>query len=281
MHAVWNAKTVLTVSVTLALIAGGIAWQAIGHTNNRVQVEVNVHINKETVYLSVYAEPPQFAIWLENAETGECQTVFVTYRVSRGDWEGKADVPVALPRWNSIFRGEETLRVKDGDEIAVSGATPRDEYFRVRAEVKPGSEWILWMEMNLAGDYNDVYRQFNRETLQEDEYSCGQPALLYRTEIRATEGATYRPEIVAMSLWEGGINRMLLVDSTITTARDVFDQISVLLVKPKPVIINKNSVEEQDVLTYSPCPDALFHPSKSGLEPFKSGLESSESGLEF
>jgi hypothetical protein len=235
-------------AVLALLIAGGIAWLVIRRTNNRVQVEVNVHINKEAIYLSVYAEPPQFAIWLENAETGECQTVFVTYRVSRGDWEGKADVPVALPRWNSIFREKKAARVKDGDEIAVSGATPRDEYFRVRAEVKPGSEWILWLEMNLAGDYNDFYRQFNRETLQEDEYSCGQPALLYRAEIRATEGAEYSPEITAMSLWENGVNRMLPVDSTITTARDVFDQISVLLVKPKPVIINKNNVEEQDVL---------------------------------
>ncbi|MDR0393654.1 MAG: hypothetical protein LBH77_00695 [Tannerella sp.] len=248
MRKVLNLKKTIIFLVVPALIAGGIAWWIVKRTNNRVQVEVNVHINREAIYLSVYAEPPQFAIWLENAETGECQTVFVTYRVSRGDWEGKADVPVALPRWHDIFRGGKAIRVKDGDEVAVSGATPKDEYFRIRAEVKPGSEWILWMEMNLAGDYNDFYRQFNRETLQEDEYSCGQPAILYRTELRATEGATYIPEIAAMSLWEDGLNRVLPVDSTITTARDVFDQISVLLVKPKPVIFNKNKVEKQDVL---------------------------------
>jgi hypothetical protein len=248
MRKILNRKIILILLLALALISGGIAWQVIKYTENRVQVEVNIHINKEAVYLSVHAEPPQFAIWLENATTGECQTVFVTYRVSRGDWEGKADVPVALPRWNSIFRSKKAVRVKDGDEIAVSGATPKDEYFRVRAEVKPGSEWILWMEMNLAGDYNDVYRQFNRETLQEDEYSCGQPALLYRAEIKATEGASYIPEIIAVSLWEDGVNRILPADSTITTARDVFDQISVVLVKPRPVIINKNKIEQQDVL---------------------------------
>ena len=260
-----HIKTGIILSVTLALlVVGVVAWRVMELTNNRVQVEVNIHINKEMIYLSVYAEPPQFAIWLENTATGECQTVFVTYRVSRGDWEGKADVPVALPRWNGIFRGEKAVRLKDGDAIAVSGATPRDEYFRVRAEVKPGSEWILWMEMNLAGDYNDFYRQFNRETLQEDEYSCGQPALLYRTEIRATEGAAYTPEIVAMSLWEDGAERVLPVDSTITTARDVFDQISILLVKPKPVIINKNNVEKQDVLTCAPL---------SGEERFLRGKE--------
>jgi hypothetical protein len=248
MRKIINLKTAIIILVALVLIVGGIAWWIIQRTNNRVQVEVNIHINREAIYLSVYAEPPQFAIWLENAVTGECQTVFVTYRVSRGDWEGKAEVPVALPRWHDIFRGGKALRVKDGDEIAVSGATPKDEYFRVRAEVKPGSEWILWMEMNLAGDYNDFYRQFNRETLQEDEYSCGQPAILYKAELKATEGAAFVPEIAAMSLWEAGVNHVLPVDSTITTARDVFDQISVLLIKPRPVLINKNKVDKQDIL---------------------------------
>jgi hypothetical protein len=236
-------------ALALALAAGGAAWLAVKRTENRVQAEVNIHINREAIQRSVYAEPPQFAVWLENAATGACRTVFVTYRVSRGDWEGKADVPVALPRWNSLFRGAKARRTDGGeDEIAVSGATPREEYFRVRAEVKPGSEWILWIEMNLAGDYNDYYRQFNRATLREDEYSCGQPALLYRADIRATEGAACTPQLAAMSLWEDGVNRLLPPDSTLTTALDVFDQITVLLVRPKPVLIRKNRLEQQEAL---------------------------------
>jgi hypothetical protein len=248
MRKIITPRTLLITLAALATAIGGAAWQIIRRTHNRVQVEVNIHINREAIYRSVYAEPPQFAVWLENASTGECQTIFVTYRVSRGDWEGKADVPVALPCWHDIFRSGKALRIKDGDEIAVSGATPKDEYFRVRAEVKPGSEWILWLEMNLAGDYNDFYRQFNRETMQEDEYSCGQPAILYRTALRATEGTSYEPELAAMSLWENGLTRIHPVDSTITTARDVFDRITVLLIKPKPILINKNNVDQQNVL---------------------------------
>jgi hypothetical protein len=212
-----------------------------------VQVEFNIHINKSSVYLSTYSEPPQFAIWLEDAKTGRCRQVFVTYRVSRGDWEGKADVPVALPRWKAVFR-DGGNRERTDDEIAISGATPREDYFRVRAEVPPGSEWICWIEMNLAGDFNEFYPQFNRVTKEEDEFACGQPALLYRAEIKAQTGNNYIPVPTMMSLWEDGRNRLAPIDNTITTAQNVFDEISIALIRPKPIIINKNSVDSQDVL---------------------------------
>ncbi|MDR1897799.1 MAG: hypothetical protein LBR10_13520 [Prevotellaceae bacterium] len=235
--------TVICFVIVALLIVGFVIWR----TQNRVQIEFNIHINKEAIYLSTYAEPPQFAVWLENPKNGECKQVFVTYRVSRGDWEGKADVPVALPHWVTVFRGG-VKNTRDEDEIAISGATPKDEYFRVRAEVKPGSEWICWIEMNLAGDYNDYYPQFNRITKEEDEFSCGQPALLYKVEVRANQGNQYVPEIALMSLWEEGKNTLLPVDSTITTAQNVFDEISINMIKPKPIIINKNNIEQQDVL---------------------------------
>ena len=210
-------------------------------------MEFNIHINQNAIYLSTYSEPPQFAIWLENPKTGQCLQVFVTYRTSRGDWEGKIDVP-ALPRWKAIFRDGNTQNIRSDEEIAISGATPKVEYFRVRAEVKPGSEWICWIEMNLAGDFNEYYPQFNPVTFEEDEWAIGQPAILFRTEIKAEEGLKYIPEITFMSLWEKGKNSLMPVDETITTAQNVFDEIFIVMIKPKPVIFNKNRVEKQDVL---------------------------------
>ncbi|MDR1981438.1 MAG: hypothetical protein LBQ39_07465 [Tannerellaceae bacterium] len=236
-------KTVWMVIAGFVVIAGAVAGYVIRQTKNRVQIEFDIHINKEAVYLSTYAEPPQFAIWLEDPESGKREQVFVTYRGGSGDWEGKADVPVAIPHWTTVFHdGKQTL------SDAVSGATPRDEYFRVRIEVRPGSRWICWIEMNLAGDYNEYYPQFNRVTKEEDEFSCGQPALLYRADIEATKGNHYLPQIVSMSLWNNGENTLLPLDSTITTAQYVFDEISVQIVEPKPVIINLKNIDQQDVL---------------------------------
>ena len=243
-----NIKSAFILVICFTAVTGVIAGFAVWRTKNRVQVEFNIHINKNIIYLSTYSEPPQFAIWLENPRNGRCQQVFVTYRVSRGDWEGKVDVPVALPRWKAVFRAGGVQDERSDEEIAVSGATPKDEYFRVRAEVPPGSEWICWIEMNLAGDYNEFYPQFNRITLKEDEFACGQPALLYRAEVKADEGFKCTPALSFMSLWEDGRNRLVPVDETITTAKDVFSEISIAVIKPKPMIINKNKVEQQDVL---------------------------------
>ena len=152
-------------------------------TSSRTVMQFDIRQNKEIIHLSTFAEPPQFAIWLENPENQRCQTVFVTRRVAIGDWEGKAAVPDALPRWNEIFRehGEADKKQdsKKDPGLAVTGATPLEDYFSVRVDIKPGSRWICWIEMNLAGDFNDAYPEFNEMTLEEDEFSCGQPSLLY------------------------------------------------------------------------------------------------------
>ena len=103
--------------------------------------------------------------------------------------------------------------------------------------------------MNLAGDFNEYYPQFNALTFREDEFACGQPALLYRAEIKADEGLKYIPDIAFMSLWEeGNTNKLVPVDETITTAQNVFDEVTLVIIKPKPVIINKRRVEKQDIL---------------------------------
>ncbi|MDR1197446.1 MAG: DUF2271 domain-containing protein [Prevotellaceae bacterium] len=231
-------KAAVGLFIIAALTAGFVIWR----TNGKVEIKFDIHMNSEAIYFSTYAEPPQFAIWLENPKSGDLKQVFVTYRAGRGDWEGKSDVPVAVPHWTTLFHDRNNEKV-DG----VSGATPKKESFVLQVEVSPGSEWVCWLEMNLAGDYNEYYPQFNRVTLQEDEFSCGQPALLYRADIKAERGNSYAPQLAYMSLWDNGENTLAPVDSTITTAQNVFDTITVSIVKPKPRIFKKN-VKQQDIL---------------------------------
>lgn len=216
-------------------------------TQGRLQVQFDIHQNKEAIYLSTFAEPPQFAIWLENLQTGKVKTVFVTSRVSKGDWEGKKNVPVALPRWYDLFKDQDQSdRSKDDNEhtLAVTGATPKDDYFSVRVEVPPGSQWNCWIEMNLAGDFNEAFPEFNEQTLKEDEFSCGQPALLFKAEITAVEGLVVEPALASQSIWDDGINLIEPVSQDVTTARDVFDHISISVQKPKVKLI-EDEIENQ------------------------------------
>jgi hypothetical protein len=212
----------------------------------RILFQVDIHQNKELIQLSNFAEPPQFAIWLQNKETDELKTVFVTHRVAVGDWEGKPNVPVALPQWFRLFRGngknkKETADAKKSD-LVVTGATPKDDYFSIRVEVKPGSKWICWIEMNLAGDFNEAFPEFDRAAFKEDEFSNGQPALLFKTDIEAVENMKFTPVIDAQSIWDDGDVKIEPVSNGVTTARKVFDNIQISVLRPKLKLIDKNKI---------------------------------------
>ena len=98
-----------------------------------------IHQERDVYDQSDYGEPPQFAIWLENSETGEIKSVFVTYRTATGDFEGKAECPVSLPAWIGAFR-KETERndiptLKNPAYEAVTGATPQAKKFKTRVQI--------------------------------------------------------------------------------------------------------------------------------------------------
>lgn len=229
----------------MVLIIAGIV---IIRTWGRTMIQIDIHQNKKIIHLSNFAEPPQFAIWLENPVTKELKTVFVTHRVAKGDWEGKANVPVALPQWFNLFRviektGTGTVQNKKSD-LAISGATPKGDYFSIRVEVEPGSEWICWIEMNLAGDFNDSFPEIDVETLREDEYSNGQPALIFRADLKATEGMKFKPAIVSQSVWNKGVVIIEPVSDGITSAKNVFDDIQISVIIPKPKLIDKTKVQD-------------------------------------
>lgn len=224
-------------------LAGLLVIFAFGRTVNKTDLEFLVHINEELVLESVFGESPTFAIWLEDPRTGKTHTVYATRRVATGDWEGKKDVPGALPVWTEIYRDEQSGKSNKAeivpDDLAFTGATPLPGYFRSRVRLAPGSQWICWMEMNLAGDFNESYPRFDPVTRVEDEFAMGQPALLYRVEIEVDKDFSAVPQLAGMSvIGEDGRATMEPLKG-ITTATGVFDEISVSVQRPKPRILKK------------------------------------------
>jgi len=192
---------------------------------------------------SAFGESPTFAIWLEDPSTGSQQTVFVTRRAAVGDWEGKAEVPSALPQWFEVYKiKNETKDLPNFEKpipLAVTGATPKPGYFITRVRVNSGSKWICWIEVNLSGDYNENYQEFDPVTMIEDTYGTGQPALLYKAELEAVEGAVFAPDIFGICVPDSPDGNLIQPLKGITTATSIFDEISIAIVSPNPRIINK------------------------------------------
>jgi hypothetical protein len=157
-------------------------------------------------------------------------------------------VPVALPQWYKLFRRNKNQGGVPGEkkrsDMAITGATPKSDYFSLRVEVEPGSEWICWIEMNLAGDFNDTFPEIDLKTLREDEFSNGQPALIFKAAIKVTEGLKFKPDLISQSTWTKDSVNVEPVSPGITTARDVFDDIRISVVKPKPKLIDKTRIQD-------------------------------------
>ena len=237
-------KSILIISISvLSVIIGALVLFAYSRTWGKTDIEIKIHINEELVQESAFGESPTFAIWLENIKTHKIKTVFVTRRIAEKDWEGKAEVPVALPVWSYVADKlkKESESADKSEQIIVSGATPKPGYFVERVSVEQNSDWILWMEVNLAGDFNDNYKEFNDELNITDEYATGQPALVYKAKINTATGAGNEiiPEIIGISMPGETLDSIIKPVTGITTATDIFDEISLQVVKTKPRIINK------------------------------------------
>ncbi|MHC4457472.1 MAG: hypothetical protein ACYS0I_10345 [Planctomycetota bacterium] len=122
----------IVVGFLLAVLIVLLVAQLILQPRGPVLIEFEIHQDKDLILLSIFGEPPQFAIWLEDPATNRLQTVFVTYRSGSGDWIGKSSCPAALPRWFEVF-GQETNSVglptfDNPVPDAVTGATPQAEH---------------------------------------------------------------------------------------------------------------------------------------------------------
>jgi hypothetical protein len=230
-------KKILIPATFMFLTVAGMVAYAFISTWGKTDLDIRVHINKKLVQESGFGESPTFAIWLESPVTHEIRAVYVTRRAAEGDWEGKKEVPAALPRWFEIENMQkQSTQVRD-DVDSYSGATPKPGYFTAKASLEPGSKWICWIEVNLAADFNEFYPGKNNEDSEADKFLSGQPAILYRVDITATEGALFDPVLVAVTIADAPDGKTIQPLKGITTASQIFDEIRIAVVKPKPKIL--------------------------------------------
>jgi hypothetical protein len=206
-----------------------------GQKAEPVLIEFEIYQAIDLIRQSLFGEPPQFAIWLEDAQSHRFQTVFVTYRSGYGEWVGKVECPAALPRWFEVFKAETgSTELPNFDKPAadaVTGATPRAEEFKTSVRVPYGSRWVCWIEMNLSGDFNEAYRDHDIERKMVDVYFSGQPALVYRGRITAIPGERETPALYGESILDGaGGVTIRPVSKGVTTAKNIFKSIEIRVI---------------------------------------------------
>ena len=227
-------KRIITGVLSVLLVVVVVFLFAYLRTIGKTELSIRIHINEQLVQESTCGESPTFAIWIENVNTGEKHAVYVSRRAAEGDWEGKADVPVALPKWFELQKTNESFENKID---AYSGATPKPGYFTASKIIPPDSKWICWIEVNLAGDFNDSYPEFDTESMEADEYLSGQPALIYKAEFTASKGQQITPTLHGMCITNSTDGNVIQPIEGITTAKGIFDEIVLAIQTPKPKII--------------------------------------------
>jgi hypothetical protein len=224
---------------------GSLAWWSIGAVvltgfligtgcaSSEVALEFSIYQQRQVYEESIYGEPPQFAIWLENMESNEVQTVVVTRRTATGVFEGRAAVPVSLPAWIVAFR-EETGRDdfpsprRPADNVdAISMPTPVVDEIVASINVQEGTQWYYYVEVNVSGDFNSSFPAFFPDGSL-DRYGNGQPSIIYRGEITAQPGRQSTPELIGRTEQLFFSEEIIPDLSGIESARDLFSRIQVV-----------------------------------------------------
>ncbi|MHC4395339.1 MAG: hypothetical protein ACYS1A_06750 [Planctomycetota bacterium] len=213
--------------------------EVVSQSTGPVLIEFDIRQDMELPLRTPFNEPAQFAIWLEEPVSGRLQTIFVTYRSATGDWVGTAQRPGALPRWFEVFRQETNSsglpNFDNPASDAVTGATPQQECFKTSIAVAPGSRWICWIEVNLAGDFNAKYKAQDEVAKTVDWDFVGQPALIYRAQITAKPGEKVVPQLYGQSVLNSPDGQTVQpVSDDVTTAKRIFKTIEISVIRPEP-----------------------------------------------
>ncbi len=194
-----------------------------------VELRFSFEIDQEVCKLTKYKRTPQIAIWLENTQTGNIQTVCVTYKTAKGMWGGDISRPVCLPwwskKWNSETHTSGAPNVRQPAADAITAPTPKTGFVKT-IEVAKGSTWDYFIEVNVSGDYNETFPETSPGGTR-DMHANGQPSIIYKGTITAEPENSGIPEIIARTDQFETVDKLITDMQGITTAKNLLKEIGV------------------------------------------------------
>ena len=194
-----------------------------------VNVAFQIDLNEPVYRATMYGNPPQMAIWLQNPSDQSIRTVMLTYRMGSGDWKGKTKCDVALPYWVGFFNRQTGTSGPPTQEHpapdAVTYATPKEQLI-VRTRLPEGSRWNYFIEVNVSGDFNADFPKKSKYG-RTDRDGNGQPSLVYGGAIETVKGTVSQPAVLGCTDQYGPVTRLTENIDGITTALKLLKTIKV------------------------------------------------------
>lgn len=176
--------------------------------------------------------PPQIAIWIEDAEGSYLSTIYVSHRAGTQSWIGGKKRKEALPCWNHarlpIQDGYSGATAQKSIPDAVTGATPGGN-FDVKVKTSDRlNKFVVKAEFNHSTDYNDSFPE--SAVLGDKNYSAesGQPAVVYEAMIDLTTNQKeYSMQMIGHSSPDGSDGKLYTDLSGLTSAKNIVKEITI------------------------------------------------------
>jgi hypothetical protein len=199
---------------------------------------------------------PTYAIWLEDSAGNYIQTLYVTHKLGRNDFDVKViknekgeDVfikepetksererPEALPVWSHLFgkKSEKGNFVPSGGNIlpdAYTGATLTDNFLlHAKSEKTLPDKVKVKFEINHSFDWNEYYSEdrFPDDPVYSGSGRVGQPSLVYETLIDLESPEKYYVlKVIGRGHHSGQSGELYSDLSNMTTALELVDRVIV------------------------------------------------------
>ena len=185
--------------------------------------------------------PPQIAVWIEDPDGNYIETLYVTEKAGTQGWQGQPGGPPAetirrpeaLPCWShrrgvvypdGLFMPTRENPLTD----AVTAASPKGNFHLNTRVPQDITTFVILAEVNLPGDYNEVYPETAAPGSPNYSAASGQPSIIYAATVDLSSGTkTWDLTPVGHGSPDGsdGSNNPDLSD--LTTARDIISRITV------------------------------------------------------
>ncbi len=182
--------------------------------------------------------PPQIAVWLEDAQGNYLSTLYVTHKIATESWQasGGNRRKEALPHWcysrgvkytDGLYLPTKDQPVVDG----ISGATPQGSFdVKLRTKDMP-KQFVVKVEINHSTDFNEYYPKSAQEEKQNysgGKEGSGQPAVIYAALVDLTLGKkSFEATLIGHSSPDGTSGTIYKDVSELTTALHIVKQISI------------------------------------------------------